>query len=230
MNNLLRIMVLCAPIFSFNHPLCAGALKASISGQIYDWSRPKSSSITHYGVSFKNKSNQDIFLVVENNSARTSQAKFGSLRYFTTTYGKSLATTPVFKLGSAISREQAKKQKLNVYDEDGNYIGQYWEGVNLELDINQATKIAIYSYDRNISATGLPHTSTVKFNDITEFQRYFLPNAKLLYYATFTPGKTIYVKWDGKKLSPQNGNIAGKSDGGFSLKNNVTTKDIISVR
>src|SRR5580765_7179221 len=44
---------------------------------------------------------------------------------------------------------------------------------------------------------------------------------------TFKPGKTIYVKFDGKKVTPQKGS-SGKTTSGYDLKdkNNVTTTDI----
>ena len=46
---------------------------------------------------------------------------------------------------------------------------------------------------------------------------------------TFTPGKTIYVTLDEKGLRPQTGplrGLTGRTETGFSLKNNVGKRDI----
>ena len=45
--------------------------------------------------------------------------------------------------------------------------------------------------------------------------------------AIIQPGKTIYVKFDGKKITPQDGNkLTDKTTSGFSTKNNVKATDI----
>lgn len=49
------------------------------------------------------------------------------------------------------------------------------------------------------------------------------------FVAHFTQGKTIYIKFDGKSITPQEGTFLSgrtKTTDGYSLKNNVTTDDI----
>lgn len=213
MSTILRIHALCILTFCLHASVSAAAIKAGLTGKVFDWSKKPSSSTTRYGVSFKNKSNQDIVIFVENATASTNEAKFGSIRYFASRNRSMFATTPVFKAGSG------KKDSA----------GQYWDGVNLEIDINQPTTLLIYTYDRTMSAIDLPQTENIIVNNAKELQQVYFPYSRLLYSAQFTPGKTIYVKWDGKKLMPQEG-VLGKSDAGFSLKNNVTQNDIRSIR
>lgn len=78
--------------------------------------------------------------------------------------------------------------------------------LTLELDINKPTTADIhYCPTATYCKTNLPDKMT----------------------ASFKPGKTIYVKFDGKKVAPQKGNpITGKTTAGYSTKNNVAKADI----
>jgi len=62
---------------------------------------------------------------------------------------------------------------------------------------------------------------------------YFCPDAAWCktklpkkFIAQFPANKNIYVKWNGKKLEPQQGSIFGKTTKGYRTKNNVVQKDI----
>jgi hypothetical protein len=70
------------------------------------------------------------------------------------------------------------------------------------------------SYDKIIN---LAEKTTVRLYD---------ENEDLMYKAEFPAGKTIYIKWDGKKISPQKGDVFKNTKKGYSLKNNVKASDI----
>lgn len=61
----------------------------------------------------------------------------------------------------------------------------------------------------------------------------FDKNGNAFYKAEFPLNKTIYVNWDGTKLYHQRGplkGLTGKTDAGYSLKNNVKDIEIRSVK
>lgn len=63
----------------------------------------------------------------------------------------------------------------------------------------------------------------------TTMTLYTIENQRPYYRATFSLNKTIYVNWDGQKLYHQKGplmGIMGKTDRGYSLKNNIADNDI----
>ena len=72
----------------------------------------------------------------------------------------------------------------------------------------------------------------------TALELYYCPTAEFCktnnpekLIARFTENKTIYIKFEGKKIEPQKGNpITGNSTSGYSLKNNVTVQDISVIK
>lgn len=76
----------------------------------------------------------------------------------------------------------------------------------LDLDINKPTFLEIHV---------CPNIGQCYLNDHTTF------------LATVKAGKTMYLKFDGKTLTPQKGNSKmGKTTQGYNTKNNVTRHDI----
>lgn len=66
----------------------------------------------------------------------------------------------------------------------------------------------------------------------TEVVLYAVDTKQPVSKATFSPNKTIFINWDGQKIYPQRGplkGLTGKTDKGYSLKNNVSARDIALV-
>lgn len=141
----------------------------------YSWAG--AAGTTKIGFSLHNKSSQQIFVTVENDSLIKEKGVSGFLQK---TFG-----------GPSLYRV-AKGAFLD-----------------LSLNIAKPTKLTLY--------------------DCSSLDQCDTSNARIISKVTFTPNKTIYINWDGKKVYKQRGPLKGitqATDKGYDLANNVETSDI----
>lgn len=115
------------------------------------------------------------------------------------------------KTKGTISVGLSNKERLQYSDIKKNQVKEF------TIDISKPTNIAIW-YSK-------PKKPEFGAGGLLGFgEKIFTPKPDKYY--TFTPGKTIYLKWsEGNVILPQKG-ILKKTTTGLSLKNNVTKNDI----
>jgi len=105
----------------------------------------------------------------------------------------------------------------------------------IQIDITQNGKSLLKRLE-SVKENGDFTLHTVDTKKDTVLDIHFCPTAdwckklspkkfSITIFASPVQNKTVYIKFDGKKIEPQKGDLLGKTTKGYSNKNNVTSKD-----